>query len=197
MIQTLTSPWFAALLGGVLYLATTLFCFKPGKFEGLRPVPFTGPPPVTESWSFSNPDVDKMLVELKAERDALATRAAELKALEQRLNNERAEISVVTQSVFRLQQELESRIVQARQEEAPNLKKLAKIHAAMSPEASAAILKEQTDDEVLKVLFYQKPDQTAPILEALAKLGKTEAQRAGKLTEKLRYMTEATKPTTR
>ncbi len=188
----LTANWFVALAGSLAYLATTFFCFRPAKFAGLRPVIDKEQMllPLVESWNFKNPEFELMVEDLKKEREALATRELELRDLEARLANERHEIGVVTQAVLRLQRDLDQSLMRIKQDEIPNLKKNAKIHAAMSPDGSATILKEQTDEEVLKVLFYLKPAENGPILEALARLGKTEAQRAAQLTERLRRTLE-------
>ena len=144
-----------------------------------------------ESWNFYNPELDRMLEELKQEREALNAREQQLNDLQARIANERQELGTVTQMVARLQRELEQTVVKVQQEEVPNLKKLAKIHASMSPEGSANLLKEQTDDEVSKVLFYLKPGESGPILEAFGKLGKAEAQRAAQLGERMRRTIES------
>ncbi len=191
MKSLFTANWFVALAGSLAYLGTTFVCFRPALFAGLRPEDDgPSPLPLVESWNFKNPEFEQMVEELKKERESLALREQQLKELEVRLTNERQEIGVVTQAVFRLQRDLETALVRIKQDETPNLKKSAKIHASMSPEGSATILKEQTDEEVLKVLFYLKPAESGPILEAFARLGKTEAQRAALLTERLRRTME-------
>lgn len=194
MKRILGANWFVALVGSLLYLGTTLFCFSTAKFERVR-TPGDGAGqnerPVGESWVFQNPDLDQMIDELRREKDALSVREQQLQDLETRLASERQEISVVTAAMGRVLKEFNDTILNIRQAEVPNLKKLAKAHAAMSPEGSANILKEQTDDEILKVLFYLKPAQTGLILEAFGRLGKSEAQRAGQLTERLRRSVES------
>ena len=188
MKKILGANWFVALMGSLAYLGTTLFCFSTAKFEPRAVASDVVENDLTasESWTFKNPDLDQMIAELKLEKEALSVRELHLKDLEARLASERQEISVVTDVVGRVQKEFDEAIVLIKQEEIPNLKKLAKIHAAMSPDGSANILKEQTDDEVLKVLFYLKPGETGPILEALGRIGKSDAQRTAKLTECLR-----------
>jgi flagellar motility protein MotE (MotC chaperone) len=188
MKKILAANWFVALVGSLAYLGTTLFCFSTAHFE-TRPatdeaVEHDQPP--GESWVFKNPDADLMIEELKREKDALSGREQRVKDLETRLASEQQEISVVLDVVARVQKEFNESILRIKQEEIPNLKKLAKIHAAMSPEGSANILKEQTDEEILKVLFYLKPGETGVILEAFGRLGKADAQRAAQLTERLR-----------
>jgi len=194
-MKILRAPWFIAVLGGVAYLATTAVCFSTAKWHVPEPeaerasAGFVG-----ESWDFYNPDLDKMIEEVKREHEALNTREQQLRDLEARLASERQELGAVTSMVARLQREIEQTVVRVKQDEVPNLKKLAKIHAAMSPEGSANLLKEQTDEEVLKVLFYLKPGESGPILEAFGRLGKTEAQRAAQLSERLRKTIEGAAP---
>lgn len=200
MKKILGANWFVVLAGSLAYLGTTLFCFSTAKFERIRVEADAEEPDlvVTESWVFQNPEIDQMIAELKREKDGLSVREQQVKDLEARLASERQEISVVLDVVSRVQKELDATILRIRQEEIPNLKKLSKVHAAMSPEGSANILKEQTDDEILKVLFYLKPGETGPILEAFGRLEKSGAQRAAQLTERLRRSTdtppEKTKP---
>ncbi|HTD66932.1 MAG TPA: hypothetical protein VK846_10430 [Candidatus Limnocylindria bacterium] len=191
-MKILSSSWFVALVGSLAYLGTTLFCFSIAKLGTIHPTAVAEEDHaiLTESWGFKNPELDQMIVELKQEKEALSLRAQQLKELEARLASERQEIKAVTDAVSRLQRELDQSVLRIKQEEIPNLKKLAKVHAAMSAEGSANILKEETDEEILKVLFYLKPTETGPIVEAFGKLGKAEAQRAAQLTERLRRTTE-------
>jgi flagellar motility protein MotE (MotC chaperone) len=194
MKKILGANWFVALVGSLIYLGTTLLCFSTAKFERVHRADDAAAGNnqyVGESWVFQNPDLDKLIDELKREKDALSVREQQLKDLEARLASERQEISVVTEAMGRVQKEFNDTILHIKQAEIPNSKKLAKTYAAMSPEGSANILKEQTDDEVLKVLFYLKPSETGPILEAFGRLGKTEAQRAGQFTERLRRSVES------
>jgi len=99
---------------------------------------------------------------------------------------ERAEINQVTQTVHQLQMQFDASVVRVREEEIANLKKLAKIHAAMSPEGAALILKEMTDDQIVKILVFMKDDDAAPILETMAKLGKDDSRRVAGLSERIR-----------
>jgi flagellar motility protein MotE (MotC chaperone) len=190
--RVLTAGWFVAFAGVLLYLTTTFACFAMTKWSRPAAVERTElNSDSVESWKFKNPELDTMLAELKRERENLATREQQLKELEARLVNERQEIGTITQAVFRLQRDMEQTLARVKQEEIPNLKKLAKVHASMSPDGSANILKEQTDEEVIKVLFYMKPTESGPVLEAFARLGKAEAARAAKLAERLRRTVEA------
>jgi len=192
MKKILGTDWFVVLAGSLAYLGTTYFCFSTATFTVPRTEPESAPATyrVTESWAFLNPDLDHMIEDLKHEKQALTQREQQLRDLEARLASERQELKQATTAIERLQKDLNQTILRVRQEEIPNLKRMAKTHAAMSPDGSANILKEQSDDEVLKILFYMKPAESGPIIEALGALGKTEAQRAARLTERLRRGTE-------
>ena len=100
---------------------------------------------------------------------------------------ERLEINVVTQAVYQLQAQVEANIVRIHAEEAANIKKLARTYAAMSPEGAAPILKEMEEGTLTKLLAVMKETETAPILEAMSKLGADEAKRVAKITEQLRF----------
>jgi len=136
--------------------------------------------------SEGNPEIEQMITEIKKEKAALADREQKLRQLEDRLLTERAEINQVTQTVHQLQKQFDASVVRVREEETANLKKLAKIHAAMSPEGAALILKEMTDDQIVKILVFMKDDDAAPILETMAKLGKDDSRRVAGLSERIR-----------
>ena len=55
----------------------------------------------------------------------------------------------------------------------------------MSPEGSAAMVREMSDDDVVRILFTMKTDQASLILDTLSKMGKAEARRAATLTIRL------------
>ena len=73
-----------------------------------------------------------------------------------------------------------------KEEEAPNLKKLARLYSTMSIEGASAILRELDDAVVVKVMSFMKEDQSAPLLEAMAREGETQAKRAANIAEALR-----------
>jgi flagellar motility protein MotE (MotC chaperone) len=138
------------------------------------------------SWEFSNPEVDQLIADLRAQKAALATREQQLNELAARLKAERDEIGVVTQNIARLQAEFDKNVVRVKDDEVANVKKLAKIYAAMTPEGAANILKELRDDDVVRIFSFMKDSETAPILELLAGQGAEQAKRAARITERLR-----------
>jgi flagellar motility protein MotE (MotC chaperone) len=88
--------------------------------------------------------------------------------------------------VAQLQFEFDQNLVRVKEEEIPNLKKLAKMYTAMSPEGASAIMRELDDLVVVKVMSFMKEDQSAPLLDAMAREGETQAKRAAAIAEALR-----------
>ena len=189
MVRLLKSSWTVAILGGLLYLATTAALLRPNRFEGLT-IPTAGNDGAQDvpSWSFKNPEFDQWVEELKRERETLAQRAQQLQELQKRLDAERQEILTVTQTVHQLQMDFDKNVVRLKDQEMENLKRQSKIVSAMSPEGAAAMLNEMPEDQTVGVLFMLKPDAASLILDTLSKMGKTEAKRAGELTERLRVV---------
>jgi flagellar motility protein MotE (MotC chaperone) len=196
MIRLLQSKWAALLAGVVSYVITTACVWR-------WPAPPAPPPQEMHnnlpSWEFKNPEMDQLVTELKAEKEAVNQRAKLLDDLAVRLQTERLELMAITQNVERLQKAFDRNVVRIREEEPANLKKLAKVYAAMTPDNAAIILKEMTDDTVVKILLFMKEAETAPILENLAKAGGLDAKRAAKISDHLRLSTSrdaVTKPKT-
>jgi flagellar motility protein MotE (MotC chaperone) len=188
MMKLLQSGWAAGLVGALLYLSVTVALVTPSKLvlqsaqaAEAEESHVTGP-----SWEFINPELDRLVSELAKEKETLTGREKQLNELAARLEAERQEINIVTQAVYRMQTEFDRNVVRVREEEMANLKKLAKVYAAMSPEGAAAILKQMEDEQILKFMVFMKDAETGPVLESLAKLGETDAKRAATLTEKLR-----------
>jgi flagellar motility protein MotE (MotC chaperone) len=179
-----------AMVGTMIFLATIVVFLRPHKVltKAHRTSAAQASPTDKDLFSLSenNPDIEQMIAEIKKEKAALAERERKLGQLEDRLLTERAEINQVTQTVHQLQIQFDASVVRVREEETANLKKLAKIHAAMSPEGAALILKEMTDDQIVKILVFMKDDDAAPILETMSKLGKDDSRRVAGISERIR-----------
>lgn len=188
MVKLLQSNWMVALLGALVYLGSTVLFWKVPPLK--LPASHEGPAFQFEangtSWNFLNPEIDQLLAELRTEREALAKREQELNALAERLKSERLELNQVTQAVHLLQRELDQSVLRVKAEETANVKRLAKVYAAMDPAAAANILKELDDPTLAKILAFLKDGEVAPILEALSKQSEAAAQRAAAISELLR-----------
>lgn len=187
MLKLLQSPRFAAAFGAVVYVAVLAALWP--KIEAPLPPPtrveriiaVRGP-----SWDYFNPELDELERELKQAKVDLAERDQQLNDLAVRLQAERAELNVVTQTVYQLQLELDRSIVRVQDEEAANLKRLAKVYSTMSPDGAAGILKQLDESVIVKILAFMKEGETAPILETLSRLGDAESRLAATLSERLR-----------
>jgi hypothetical protein len=189
MNRTLQAPWMIPVVGSIAFLATTVALLSPANLAGVRhnrPAEGSDSTCLGPSWDFRNPEMEKLVAELRQEKEALKQREQDLKALETRLQSERHELIVVTQSIARLQKEFDQNVLRLKDEEAPNYRKLAKLHASMSPEGAAAIFREMPDDEVAKIFAYMKVEDVSQVLDTLGRLGKTEAKRVVLLTDKMR-----------
>jgi flagellar motility protein MotE (MotC chaperone) len=185
MIRILQSSWVNVLAGCLLYLITTLALVRPEKFAGLRPAATETSAEDAPSWKFKNPEIDQWVAQMKVEKETLAAREQQLNDWQARLDAERQEISTVTQTVSQLQADFDRNVIRFSAQEAENVKRQAKLVAAMSPEGSAAMFKEMPDDDVVRILFSMKTDQASLVLDTMSKLGVTEAKRAAALTERL------------
>ena len=191
MIKILQSHWMCVVIGAISYLMTTVFAWPtpriPMRAARAAISRELGAPDA--SWNFWNPEVEQLTADLRMQKQNLTDREQELNDFAARLEAERQEISVVTQTVARLQQDFDQQVVHVRENETANLKKLGKIYSAMSPEGATTILKEMPDEQVVKILMFMKDSETAPILELLAKQGQSDAKRAALITERLRLAT--------
>ena len=190
-MKILQNSLVSSLVGLLLYVVVTVLVWKvpahivegePAQEEILAKAKQAVP-----SWDFQSQEADLLIEELRTEKAALAKREKDLQDFAERLNAERLEINVVTQAVHQLQAQVEASIVRINAEEAVNIKKLSRTYAAMSPEGAAPILKEMEEPTLIKILAVMKETETAPILEAMSKLGADEAKRVARITERLRF----------
>ncbi len=188
MGKLLQNRWLGSVLGAILYFVGLGGAWKQ-QIANTPPAPVEEehvPTPIGPSWTFQNPEVELLVSELKKEKEALAVRSAELNELAARLNSERQELLQTTQRVQVMQKQFDQSVTRIQEEEAANLKKMAKTYASMSPEAAARIFKELDDLVVVKIFRFMKDTETAPILEIMSKQSKEDAKRAATLAEKLR-----------
>jgi flagellar motility protein MotE (MotC chaperone) len=191
MIRILQSPVFAATVGCLLYLGTTVAVLNPAKFAAFK-MPVTDYSAADDpSWKFRNPEFDQWVAQIKNEKENLDLREERLNELQTRLNAELQEISTVTQTVSQLQANFDKSLVRFKAGEADNLKHQVKLMSAMSPEGAIAMLNEMPDDDAVKILFSMKDDVASLILDTMSKSGKPQAKRAAELTERLHQVLPA------
>ena len=193
MIRIIQSAWFAALIGGVLYLATTVLVLTPAQFAGAHAAaPADRSADDDPSWRFRNPEFNQWVAQIKEEKDAMALREQHLTELQNRLNAERQEIMSVTQTVAQLQSDFDRNVLRFSSQETENVRRQAKLIAAMSPAGAAAMIAEMADDDVVRILFTMKTDVASTILDTLSTRGKADAKRAATITMRLHQVLPAT-----
>jgi flagellar motility protein MotE (MotC chaperone) len=171
-------------VGAMVYLASTVLFWKTPPPPPPPPAADTFPA-IGPSWEFTNPEGDQLILELREEKKVLAARWQQLDEMAARLQSERMELGIVTQTVVKLQVDFDRLVVRVGEEETPNLKRLAKIYADMTPDSAALVLAQQDDAAIVKIMLFMKESETAAILEILAKLGPTEGKRAAAISAHL------------
>lgn len=187
MTKLLTSTWATISVGVIVFIGATMFFWKTPMAkvvhkEHSQPIARLNGP----SWNFINPEADQLIRELKEEKKALEEREQELTELAARLKSQQAELSQVTQAVYQAQLDFDKAVLRIKEEETANLKKLAKVYSAMSPQGAAGIFAEMDNETVVKIMAFMKEADTAAILENLGKKGAAEAKRAVEISEQLR-----------
>lgn len=191
MTRFLQSGWFVALLGCFLYLGTTIFVLSPSKFAGARIARPDYSADDDPSWRFRNPEFDDWVAQIQNEKQRLALREEQLDQWQTRLTTELQEISTVTQTVDQLQSQFDQAVVRFSAQQQDNVRHQAKLISAMSPDDAVAMMNQMPDDDVVRILFIMKPDQASAILDALTKMGPSQAKRAALLTERLHQVLPA------
>ena len=187
LVRFLQSKWTAAGIGTILFLATTAILLSRVFPEIARPHSSLKSLSVsTPSWAFQNPELDKLIAAVKDEKAALQQREQELNELARQVEAERSELNEVMVAVKQVRKEFDDFVFRVRKEEVVNLKKLAKVYAAMEPTEAALILWELQEDTLIKILLFMKEPQTAQLLGAFAKQGSAEAKRVAEVSERLR-----------
>ena len=208
-MKSIAIPLVGSLIGALLYLAVTAALILKG-YKPPAPSPISkaarveesagvsGAPlaektadelnGTTPSWKYYNTDVEFLVEYLKQTSNSFQIRQKDLDELGQRLAAERAELASVTQSVARLRDDIDRQVIRIQDDEAINVKRLAKTYAGMEPSSVAKIFAELDEKLVVKVMSQMKDDQNAPILDALTKTGVQGAKLAAVLSDKLRLV---------
>ena len=191
-MQFFQSTFFASLLGSFIFLGTSaLLTIKGAASIAVHAnEDIHGPLPDTKgpSWSFFNPEMDQIIADLRIEKEAMAAKEKQLTEMANRVKAEKAELDEAVRGIKRVQEMVDRSIIQIKEDEAANLKRLAKMYATMEPPGAARILREIDDAVIVKILTLMKEPETAAILEAFARTGDPETKRAAAIAETLRIV---------
>ena len=201
-MKFIQSKLFAAILGSLMFMLTSAFLTRQGLSTPVSGGGESGeegehaPKANTTgaSWLFFNPELDQVMNDLKAERDAVAAKDRQLAEATTRLRAERAELDEALKELKKIQLQVDRDVFRMKEDEAANLKRLAKMYASMDPAGAARILKELDDVVVVKILGLMKEAETGVILDAMSRLGVPETKRAAGISENLRAATAARTP---
>lgn len=185
MIRLFQSSWFVALIGCLLYLATTVMVLNPSRFASLAAAEAADDGTDGPSWKFHNPEFDQWVAQLKTQKEALDAREQKLNDLETRLNTEMQEVSAVTQAVSQLQANFDQNVIRFQAQELDNVKHQSKLISAMSPEGAVAMLNQMPDALAVRILYVMKADDASRILDALSKKDEAGAKHAAMLAGQL------------
>jgi flagellar motility protein MotE (MotC chaperone) len=185
MNKILQSPWTGGAIGMILFLLIMVFAMSKVKVAPKHSESALAEETMT-AWTFKNPEVDLLIEELRAKKAELDKRETDLNLLATRLQSEREQINIVTQSVARIQQQFDSNILHIQEAEMGNLKKLAKTYTGMESEEVARVFKPMGEDAVAKVLRLMKEDKVAEIIKAMSKPTEADAKRAASIMDRIR-----------
>ncbi len=192
MNKLLSNTWVSALAGAIVYLVSTVVFWQKPSLPPRQPYVTDILPTVGPSWEFNNPEADQLISELKNERKIVEIRSQQLDDLEKRLNTEREEVAQVIQSVRQLQTNFDKSVLHIKEDETVNLKKLAKVYSAMTPDGAAGVLEQLDNEAMVKILLYLKDDETAAILESISKKSPAASRRAAQISEQIRLSSHNT-----
>ena len=190
MLKKLNSPWIGSIFGLIAFLAVTAATWNSAtrSIQAARAAAeaTNNVAQGEHPWSFDTAEIDRLVKELRDEREMLNKREKDLNELRARLDSERQELTQLTQAMHRMQQEFDLSVNRVTEEETANLKKLAKTYSGMEPDGAANIFKQMDDNSIVKIMVFMKEGETGPILSSMSRGAEAEAKRAADLTEKLR-----------
>jgi flagellar motility protein MotE (MotC chaperone) len=189
MTRLLTSTWFTALAGGLVYLGVTAALLSPAKFAGFKLAEAADISADDDpSWRFRNPEFDQWVAQIKEKQASLDQRQEQLQKLATRLASERQEIYALTQTVAQLQQNFDRDVIRFNAQQMDNAKRQAKLISTMSPDGAVAVLDQMGDTQAVQMLYVMKSDVVSAILDTMSKRGPAGARHAAELTLMLRQV---------
>ena len=194
-MNIIKNPITGSVLGGILYLLVTALLIIKGvpprqeEPQGELADQLAEQTPGAKPKQVFDPrdaEADSLIKELQREKASINSRERELREWEARLRSEQMELSVVTQRVSQIRLDLDKEITRVKEDEAVNVKRLAKMYGAMDPVAAANIFLQMDETSLVKIMMVMKDSETSTVLDALGKQGEVGAKRAASLSERLR-----------
>lgn len=200
-MKLLTNPLVSVTLGIALGVGTGLGVFwheakSLAKAARVSHEVKKTPPRPDKPWDFWTLEIENLATELKDQKAAQAAREQAIAAREERLAAEQRELEKTRSQIASLRAELLGKMTELEADETKNLKTLAKTYSELSPKAAVGILRELDETTAVKILYLMKSDVVSPILQEMgASPDPSLAKRAAQLTDRLRLVKNAIKPT--
>ena len=138
------------------------------------------------SWNYENPDIVRMIGDLKLEQEKVSEKMAQYEEYERRLKFERQELTTLTAAINKMQADLNQLVNYIEKEQKVNLKKLADKYVLMNTQSVLSILKQGDDAEFAKILSLMREREASAILDLYAKGGAEDLDRVSRV---IRLMT--------
>lgn len=123
-----------------------------------------------EHFDFVSQGIDELVEDLRLERQKVAERERQLIELEERINEEKAELKRLSGHIETYRNEISRKIFLLEEAEKKNLKSLATTYANISPEAAVTIFSEMDDVFVVKIMSYMPDDAVASIFQTMSRI---------------------------
>ena len=123
-----------------------------------------------EHFDFVSQGIDELVEDLRLERQKVAERERQLIELEERINEEKAELKRPSGHIETYRNEISRKIFLLEEAEKKNLKSLATTYANISPEAAVTIFSEMDDVFVVKIMSYMPDDAVASIFQTMSRI---------------------------
>lgn len=197
MLSIFNNTWSLITLAVVIYMATLGYLMSSLDIEKLIPPP---PDPYTMDtsapgyfhWNFHSHEINKMIEDLRIERQRLDEREEAIAASESRLEGEKQELERIRRDIELLRKDLSQYMMEVSASEMENLRTEVSVLNAMEPASVVAIFGERRDEDVVKILALMKPEAIAPIVELMMRQegrgGAPSAARANRLLDQLQRL---------
>lgn len=198
-MKKLANPLFAAVLSLVVGLGTGLYSYwraaEVALAHALLIVPHkdvVGGEERQRGWNFWTIEIENLANELKGERDRIRKQSDQLDRREAQFAAEAQELNKVRTAIEGLRQEIATKVIEIKTDEAKNIRTLAQTYTSLTPKAAVSILSEMDDVMIVKILSMMKPDVVAPIFEEMSRTagrdGTPLARRAAVLSDRIRLV---------
>ncbi len=188
IVTILSGAVLAPLVGLYVFMQAALPLVRAKAAEAAKQTTVEAP---KKPWDFWTVEMDKLSDELETKLADVEKREVELVARESRVDAAMKELVQARAEIDTLRDELGKQIGQLKESEMKNLRTLAATYGDMRPKALIPIMRELSDDTIIKILAIWKPDNVRPLLDEISKNAAADpdmVRRAGIWSERLRLL---------